>query len=233
MNIFSSIKILFFSDICICCGRKLLSSEHSLCVNCIVEAPLTREWKDKENDTFIKICDRTLIENGCAFLEYHKGSNYSKMIHNMKFKYERKALFDVGSFMGNKLNAEAHWIKDIDVIIPVPIHTFRRLKRGYNQSELLSRGLNTSFNKEIDVKSVIRHKNIKAQVKTANSEQRWENVVSIFKVLNPENLENKHILIVDDVITTGATIISLINTIKDSVKNVKISVLTLSSTRRK
>lgn len=231
-NLFSPIKILFFPDICICCGRKLVSSEHTLCVHCIVDAPLTKEWHEKENDTFMKICDRTIIENGCAFFEYRKGNDYSKMIHNMKFRYEKRALYDVGTLMASRLYDELPWLKEIDVIVPVPLHRLRKLRRGYNQAEEISKGVNLKLCKEIDTSSVIRARHRKAQVKTIDSEERWQNADGLFKTVHPEQLEGKHLLIIDDVITTGATIISLINAIKADVHSVKISVLALSSTRK-
>ncbi|MFI3262780.1 MAG: phosphoribosyltransferase family protein [Rikenellaceae bacterium] len=154
------------------------------------------------------------------------------MIHNIKFKHEKKAALDLGYLIGNKLYAEAEWIKDIDLILPVPLHKYRKYSRGYNQSEELSRGLNHSFNKEIDITSVIRHKRRKPQVKTSSYDERWENTKDLFHVVAPEKLEGKHILIVDDVVTTGATTISLIETIKAAAADVKISVLALSSTRK-
>lgn len=193
---------------------------------------MSRDWLVKENDTFIKICDRTIIENACAVFEYRKENDYSRMIHKLKFSYDKKALFDLGSFIGNKLYDETHWLADIDLIIPVPLHKFRKLKRGYNQSEEFSRGLNETFGKEIDSTSIIRSKYRKAQVKTSSFEERWTNAENLFSVVDKENLEGKHILIVDDVITTGATVISLIEAIKESVSDVKIYVLALSSTKK-
>lgn len=229
VKFFSTIKVLFFPDICICCSRKLVESEKNLCINCIIDMPLTNEWGNHENNTFVKICDRVPIENACALLDYKKESDYSFMIHNMKFRNERKALRYVGNIMGRKFYEQTTWIKDIDIIIPVPLHFLRELKRGYNQSEELAKGVNQTLKVTIDTTSVKRIKYRHAQVKVSGAEKRWHNVKSIFKVVDSKLLEGKHLLIIDDVITTGATVTSLIEAIKADVPDVRISVISLST----
>lgn len=228
--LFQPIKVLFFPNICVCCGRKLNLGENSLCTFCIIDAPITSEWRVKENNTFFKICDRTIISDACVFIEYRKSNRYSEMIHNMKFKGERKALLDFSCWMGNKIYKESEFYRDIDIIIPTPLHWLRRLKRGYNQAEVIALGLNQSFNVVVNTSAVKRVVRRKPQVEVGSFENRWNNAHGIFKVIEPEILYGKHILIVDDVITTGATLVSLIETIKAAVSDIRISVISLSST---
>ena len=117
-------------------------------------------------------------------------------------------------------------IEDIDLVIPIPLHKSKLKKRGFNQAELFARGLAKSMQKEMDVKSLVRQVATSTQTKKTRY-RRWENVSEIFKLEIPENITGKNILVVDDVITTGATMEAFIQTIQ-TVENVQVSAVSIA-----
>lgn len=232
LKLFSTIKVLFFPEICICCGRKLLNGESVLCTYCLIDAPYTYDWRCLENSTFEKICDRTLIESAAAFLYYRKGSDYVKIAQSIKFHHKKDEALYIGELLGSVMNRESNIFKGVDMLIPTPLHPLRELYRGYNQSTLIAKGISKSVDIPVMENLVKRVRYRKAQVKTKSINERWHNAESMFKVADVKALEGKHIAIVDDVITTGATLVSLIETIKSSVTDIKISVIALSTTEK-
>lgn len=167
---------------------------------------------------------RAKIESASAFLYFEKGSRYQNIFHELKYKGKKDLGILLGNLYGKKL-AESRF-NNIDIIIPVPLHQSRLNQRGYNQSEVIAIGLAETMQKTIDIKSVIRVKATKTQTSHSRYE-RWRNVEGIFACIEREQLENKHILIVDDIVTTGATTESLIQELA-GIRGIKISVAVLA-----
>ena len=137
--------------------------------------------------------------------------------------------YDLGRWYGACLH-EGGLFSAVDVVVPVPLHWRRRLGRGYNQSEYLARGVARELGVECDVGSVRRYRYNDSQVLHSAAE-RWDNVEGVFRVSRPERLRGKHVLLVDDVFTTGATIMSLGSAILSSVEDVRLSVAVLATSR--
>ena len=123
-----------------------------------------------------------------------------------------------------------HVYNDIDVVVPVPLHPFKLLKRGYNQSTYLAEGIAESLGAKVDTRAARRIRNNPSQARRG-ARDRWENVDELFRIVRPERLHGKHILVVDDVLTSGATLTTLLKEIVHSVPNCRISIATLAVTK--
>jgi len=215
---------LFYPDLCVVCGEHLLYQEEYICTSCLYNLPKTKFHLDKNNPVAELFWGRTKIENASAFYYYVKGSKYQKMIHKFKYHGIKEIGFVLGKALGNEIKNSD--FSDIDIIIPVPLHPKKLRKRGYNQSDWIAMGLGETMNKIVDCKNLYR--NIHTSTQTNKSRfERWKNVENIFKLRQKNQLINKHILLVDDVITTGSTLEACANAILE-VENTKVSVATLA-----
>lgn len=186
--------------------------------------PLTNFWKQKKNPVEQIFWGKIKVENAASLFYFEKDSRYQNILHQLKYKGKKNIGIQLGRIFGYHLSESE--FKNIDVIIPVPLHKKRLRKRGYNQSEMVGLGLSHAMDKPMWQNTVSRIIHTKSQT-NKNRYNRWLNVDGIFKVNSPEQLKNKHILIIDDVITTGSTIESLAQELLQII-NVKISIITLA-----
>ena len=171
------------------------------------------------------------IESASAMFWFVGGTEWQRIVHN--FKYYGRWLFaqKMGEWMGEELQESGNF-DGIDLIVPVPLHYRRRLTRGYNQSKQLALGVGRKMGVKCDFRSVCRRSYNESQTSKSRTE-RWENVEEIFEVRNAQKLRGRHLLLVDDVLTTGATISSCAAAIIRACDgNVKISIASLSVSRR-
>ncbi|MDP4292790.1 MAG: phosphoribosyltransferase family protein, partial [Bacteroidota bacterium] len=160
-----------------------------------------------------------------AFLYFNKGSKVQHLIHRFKYKGRHQIGTYLGRVYGHEL-AQSVPYNTVDMIIPVPLFKKKQKKRGYNQSEIFARGLAEALHVPVETNLLFRIRESESQTRKTR-EERWENVKEIFSVPHPEHLEDKHILLVDDVMTTGATLEACAASLmKDS--NVRISVVTIA-----
>jgi len=171
---------------------------------------------------------RAKLAHTAALYIFHKKGKVQHLIHQLKYK----GRLDVGIHLGKLLGAElikSDKFKDVTKVVPVPLHPGKQRKRGYNQSEQIAIGLAKAMSIEMDAKSFIRTINTETQTRKSRF-ARWENVKEIFKITSPEDLANRHILLVDDVITTGATLESAAHVLL-SIEGVKVSVACIGYAR--
>lgn len=166
------------------------------------------------------------IHHASALLWYIQGSGWQRAIHNIKYRDAYHDARNLGRWWATQL-AESPYYGSVDAIIPVPLHWRRRLRRTYNQSEYLAEGLGRELGIKVIYDAVRRVRYNESQTHRTTSE-RWQNVENIFAVIRPERLAGRHLLLVDDVFTTGATIISLGNAILAATQDVTLSVATLA-----
>jgi ComF family protein len=166
-----------------------------------------------------------MVEKAAVFSYYNKGSRIRNLIHNLKYKGIREIGYELGRIYGLSLIASG-FTNDIDLIIPVPLHPAKKRVRGFNQSETISKGIAEVANLPVDIKSLVRTIVSATQTKRSRYE-RWTNVEGIFQVIDPLSILGKHVLLVDDVITTGSTIESCTNELL-KIKGVKVSVVALA-----
>ena len=238
MSIFYDIAVvlrdvasLFLPRTCLACVRLLLENEGCVCLACRYNMPLTNFAKRKDNPIKLLFENVLPIESAAAMFWFVGGTEWQRIIHN--FKYYGRWFFaqKMGEWLGEELLDSGNF-DDIDLIVPIPLHYRRRLRRGYNQSEQLALGVGRKMGVECDFRSVRRRHYNDSQTSKSRSE-RWDNVEEIFEVRRAERLRGRHILLVDDVLTTGATITSCASAIiKACGGDVRISVASLAVWRR-
>jgi ComF family protein len=203
-NLLDDFLSLLFPRLCYGCGNHLLRNENLICTGCYVIIPRTNYHTVPGNPVAKLFWGRCLIEKAAAFSYYNKGSRIRNLIHNMKYKGIKEIGYELGRIYALSLRADG-FTSDIDVIIPVPLHPSRRRARGFNQSELISEGISEVTSIPVWAATLIRVKVSQTQTRRSRFE-RWTNVEGIFSIVDSELLRGKHILLVDDVITTGSTI---------------------------
>ena len=216
---------LLFPRLCYACGNQLMRNESLICTECFVVIPRTNYHFIEDNPVAQLFWGRCLIEKAAAFSYYNKGSRIRKLIHNLKYNGIREIGYDLGRLYGLSLKTSG-FINDIDIIIPVPLHPMKERIRGFNQSETISMGIADVTRLPVDIKSLARILVSATQTKRSRYE-RWTNVEGIFQVIDSKSIMGKHILLVDDVITTGSTIESCTNELL-KIEGVKVSVVALA-----
>ena len=195
---------LLFPRLCYACGDHLMRNEHLICTECYVVIPRTNYHLVQDNPVAQLFWGRCMIEKAAAFSYYNKDSRIRKLIHNLKYKGVKEIGYELGRIYGLSLKSSG-FMDDIDVVIPVPLHPSKKRVRGFNQSEVISMGIADAAGLSVDIKSLIRIMVSATQTKRSRYE-RWTNVEGIFHVAETQSIAGKHILLVDDVITTGSTI---------------------------
>lgn len=229
-DILRDLRRLIAPPTCPICGGPLPDENVGVCTMCELTAPLTNTWIERENAMTERFWGLVPIEHASAFLWYVEGSEWREAIHRFKYKGAWHSAYALGRWYGNHLKESGNY-DDIDLVVPVPLHWLRRIGRGYNQSEYLADGIAERLGVEVDRGSVVRRRYNRTQTSRSHL-QRWDNVKGIFAVRNAERLRGRHILLVDDVFTTGATIMSLGETILQAVPDARLSVATLAATHR-
>jgi ComF family protein len=195
---------LFYPHLCFGCGRDIAGSDNYLCFECFAELPFTGFTDISNNPIEQLFAGRLHLEAATSELYFTKNSAIQNLVHELKYKNNQSVGLWLGKLIGKRLK-ESGRFEDIDMIIPLPLHRRKERKRGYNQSAIIAMGMADIMSLPVSKGAVIRIKNTESQTKK-DRHQRWENVASSFKVLHPEQLSDKHVLLVDDVLTTGATI---------------------------
>ncbi|MCL1851218.1 MAG: ComF family protein [Bacteroidetes bacterium] len=216
----------FYPRTCVSCGNVLLQHEQFLCLHCLHNLPETRYHEFEDSPLSLLFRGRVRVENVGSFLFYKKGNQVQKILHHLKYNGGK----EIGSFLGNiygtQLIKDEKW-KTTDLIIPIPLHKKKEKKRGYNQSEWIAKGLSTGMQIPYCPNVLIRSEFTETQTKKSRF-HRWENVKEVFQITDINELSNKHILLCDDVLTTGATIEAAIQKLA-AVPEIRISVLTLAT----
>ena len=225
------IASLFLPRTCLACGRVLLENEGCVCLACRYNMPLTDFAKRRDNRVKLLFENMMSVESAMAMYWFVEGTEWQRIIHN--FKYHGRWFFaqKMGEWLGEELRDSGNF-EGVDLVVPIPLHYRRRLMRGYNQSEQLALGLGRKMGVKCDFRSVCRRSYNESQTSKSRSE-RWKNVEEIFEVRDADKLRGRHILLVDDVLTTGATISSCAMAIHRACEgDVRISIATLAASRR-
>jgi len=229
MPILSDIGMLLFPRFCKVCGNKLNQSEEHICTSCLRRLPKTNYDPMALNPVMQHFVGIPAIQHATAWFFYSHGNAYSKLI--TLSKYNDKP--EIGRYLGllaAKELAGTGFFEGIDCLLPVPLSRQRKWKRGYNQSEWIARGISKTTGLPVSQGVLIRHKHNKTQTHF-HFDDRWENVQGIFSVTNPKHLAGRHILLIDDVITTGATLMACADTLSHVLPDIRISVFALACAR--
>jgi len=216
---------LFFPKICGACDVALAKGEHHLCLHCSTELPFTNFENIKNNPVEKLFLGRANIEFATTLFFFSKTEKVQNILHNIKYNEQKELAVHIGKIFGERLQNNSY-LNSVTTIIPVPLHPQKEHLRGYNQSALFAEGMNEILNIEMQENNLVRIVNTGTQTKKTRME-RMDNVGNAFKVKHPEKLKGKHILLIDDVLTTGATLEVCAQTLKDSA-NCKVSIATIA-----
>lgn len=197
---------LLFPSLCLGCSQALSTNEKILCTECRINLPETGQHREPYDGNLLnKFAGKVPIQFLAAFVYFSKGSTVQKIIHSIKYKGNKDAAKEIASWYGYQLKAESASVASIDVIIGVPLHKSKLAQRGYNQADSIAEGLGDALQIPVRTDILVRQQFSESQTHKTRVE-RWENVKSVFAVTNADAISEKNIALVDDVLTTGATV---------------------------
>lgn len=229
MSLWQDFISLIYPRSCICCDNLLLKSEEFICNQCFINLPQSKFEAENESELDKLFYGRVPVQKVGAFLIFEKSGKVQKILHSIKYNGNKRLAFRVGQWYGEKLK-EYNVFVMADCIVPVPLHPKKQKQRGFNQSEEFAKGLSDSLHIPVVNDNLIRAEFTSTQTKKSKAE-RWENVKDKFELMYPERLESKTILLVDDVITTGATLDACYQAL-NSAKEIKLSVISLAYAKK-
>jgi len=222
-EILNSLLHYCFPHTCAGCGKEIFSSRTEVCLRCLYALPLTYFEKYKDNPTEKMFWGRLDLESATAQFYFTKDSIMQSLMHELKYRGNKELGIQLGRIMGEQIKRSGRF--NIDALIPLPLFPAKEKRRGYNQATLLCRGMSEAMNIPLLDNAVIRPAHTETQTKKGRIE-RWKNIEGKFRVKDDAALINKHLMLVDDVVTTGATLESCGNEILKA-GNVKLSIATL------
>jgi len=201
---FNDFIALIFPQLCQACGKSLVAGEDLLCTGCHYDLPYTNFHQQPDNAVARQFWGRIDLQAAYVLLYFTKGGKVQHLMHRFKYLNTPRIGNKLGEIAGKQLSASAIY-STIDVIVPVPLHPRKLKKRGYNQSQQFAEGLSEKLNRPVDVRNLIRVKHTDTQTKKSRF-SRYENMKDVFAVRDAEKFAGKHVLLVDDIITTGSTL---------------------------
>lgn len=215
---------------CVICGRRLSPTERSLCSVCVLHLYRTTfQFTPEDNEMAQLFWGLLPVERTAALIYYEPRSETAALIYKLKYGHRPDIGEDLGRIMAEEMKP-AGFLDGIDILLPIPLSKKRYWQRGYNQSEMLARGMSEVTGLPVITKAV-RRTNFRQSQTSLTRKERQENVEGTFVLRHPEQLENKHVLLIDDICTTGATLLACSEAIR-SVKEIRISILTLGFTKK-
>lgn len=222
----SDVAAMIWPRVCEVCGRALVDGETTLCLHCLVSMPRTRFHAIAFNPIHQRLASPGYpVDKAAAMMYYKRQGAYSDMIRRGKYNGRDDLIAALARIYAAELTAD-RFFDGIDVILPVPMYIVKRLRRGYNQSEVIARGISSVAGVPVGDNLVARRGH-KTQTHRSAFE-RFTNVDGMVRVDHPRELDGLHILLVDDVITTGATLLRCIKVLRDAVPTSRVSVLALA-----
>lgn len=222
---FNALVSLFFPKVCYACLNLLHDNEDSICIDCRHDLPVTNFHFNNDATALKVFYGRVKVENATALFRYEKKGTVQQLIHGLKYKGYEKIGLVLGDWLGSELQTLENY-KSVDVVIPVPLHKKKLRSRGYNQVAKFGQQIALALGADYKDGVLKKVTNTTSQVNKKRL-ARWNNSDELFTIQNTPSIENKHLLLVDDIITTGATLEACI-TVLSQAKNVKISVATMA-----
>lgn len=223
--VFQDFIHLFFPKLCQACEGVLLAQEEVICMDCSYHLPFTNFHLDPKNESARQLLGKLEFEKAVSMLYLSKSSRVENLIHRLKYKDQP----EIGIFLGRmyvKRLSQSDFLEGIDIIIPVPLHISKLRKRGYNQAEQFAKGISEESGIPLDLETLIRIVNSSSQTNKSRVD-RYDNVQNVFSIKSSRlDLSDKHILLVDDILTTGATVCAAGNVLKEA--GAKVSVMTIA-----
>ncbi len=220
---------LIYPNLCCACEKPLYKNENLICTYCKYHLPKTNFHNDLDNPVIRQFWGKANIFSATAFYYFSKGGKVQKLLHNLKYNGKKEVGIEVGKIFGLELK-ESSLFNSVDCVIPVPLHPSKKKKRGYNQSDFIADGIAEGMKIKSEKEILVRTTATSTQTKKSAFE-RFMNVDSIFKISDENKISGKHILLVDDVITTGSTFESCAAALL-SVSNTKVSIAAIAVAKK-
>lgn len=231
MSILSDLGALLFPPRCPVCGEELHDGEETFCTVCRIRVPLTGFCGKAANPLAERLRAEFPVEQASAFLWYVAGSGWQRAVHDLKYRGRWRTARELGRWYGTHL-AESGLYAGAECVVPVPLHPRRLAYRGYNQADYAARGIAERLGIPAVSNALGRLRDNPSQT-TRSSAERWENVRDLFAVRRPELLAGRHLLLVDDVVTTGSTLLSCTEAILKALPDCRISIAALALSERR
>ncbi|MDP3451426.1 MAG: ComF family protein [Bacteroidales bacterium] len=216
---------LFFPDVCPVCDRLLTGGERHICIGCMADIPYSYFWSWRENPAEMLLRSRVKTEYAASLIYYRSESNWRSVIHRFKYTGDTSLGKYLAKLLGTKIY-ESGSLKDVDMVVPVPLHPYKRWIRGFNQATIIADSLGEVLNIPVCDNLLKRGRYNRSQT-VKDRENRYKGAEGAFFVKKEEKLRGKHILLVDDVLTTGATI-EACGRVLLAIEDTSLSVLTLA-----
>jgi len=224
-----SVLSLFYPECCYVCDKKLVEGENYICLDCLLKMPKTNHHLQAENGAADRFKGKIPYEKVASFLYYNKGGFAQNLIKSIKYKGNANLGYHLGVLMAQNIQESSPFFENIDLLIPIPLHRKRQKLRGFNQAEEITKGISQTTG--IPMCNDLVRRKLQTQTQTKKGRyDRWLNTIDIFTAEKKDVFNHHHILIIDDVLTTGATIEACAQSILQSYPDVKISILTLAVT---
>lgn len=220
---------LLYPDLCVACGGDLPISTTCFCIRCKTRLAPSDMHLVQDNEFIERLWGRLPLESGASAYYYSPQSPIRMAVHHLKYKNKPDIGVLIGREFGRRLR-ESAFFKTVEVIVPVPLHPRKERLRGYNQSEVFAQGLSEAMELPMLGKALVRQVFTQTQTRKKRME-RFENVEQVFELRKSELLTNKHVLLVDDVLTTGATL-EICGQVLLGVKGTKLSCATIAIASR-
>ncbi len=215
---------IVYPHLCAGCETDILPNESQLCVSCLHHLPITHFEKHINNPVEKMLSGRIRFQNATAQMYFSKHTALQKIMHQFKYKGNQELGKQLGLLMGHQLLQSGRFVH-LDALVPLPLHSSKERERGYNQAEVLCNGIAEVLKVSVVTDAIQRRLNTESQTRK-NREQRWQNMEDKFSLTNETKLANKQVLLVDDVITTGATLEACAKTLSN-ISGITINVAAL------
>jgi ComF family protein len=225
MALINDFLSLIYPRFCEACDGLLYKHESFMCNTCLISLPKSNYHQNPNNPIIQALSGRMPLVNATSLYVFEKQGKVQKLLHTLKYENQQA----LGSFLGETLYEDLKtqgFFESIDFIVPVPLHQNKLETRGYNQSECFAKGISDKSEIALDTITLLRETETSTQTKKRKYE-RWENVKNVFSLSSLETFKNKHILLVDDVVTTGATIEAVWQALKE-VEGIKVSIASIA-----
>lgn len=224
-EIMAGMADMAWPNLCLLCERPLLSGERHVCLNCLYELPAIHDVSFRENPTADRFLGKIEFEGAASGYRYGKDSNIQKALELLKYKGEKEIGSCLAKAAAPRLR-ERGFFKDIDGLIPVPLHKKKQRIRGYNQSEWIAKGLSEGTGIPVHTDLLGRSVHNATQT-TRNLWNRWQNAQGLFELNNLHDFGGKHLLLVDDVLTSGSTMVACATVLKE-IPDIRLSFFALA-----